>query len=99
MSKVCRAIERIDHPSVSRWRWLGEPSLLGKDRVSREGIMDDIDYPLLRPVIGVGDKVDDVFVFNAKAVARTFSQNGSSLASRVRGDGGKPIKWDFLIVW
>ena len=99
MSKVGRAVERIDHPFVSRWRLLGEPSLLGKDRVSWEGIMDDIDDPLLRPVIGVGDEVDDLFVFNAKAGARTFRQNGSSLPCCVSSDGGEPIEWDILIVW
>ena len=99
MCKIGCAIERIDHPFVSRRRLLGESSLLGKDTMGWEGIMDDINDALLRPVIGIGDEVDDVFVLNAKASARTFTQNGSSLARRVSGDGGESIERDILIVW
>ena len=51
---------------------LGQPTFLGKDRVSREGVVDDLDDPLLRLVIGTGDKVDDLLMFNAKTSARAF---------------------------
>jgi hypothetical protein len=54
--------------------------------MGREGVVDDVDDPLLRPVVGVGDKVDDLLMFNAKTGARAFRQNGSSLAGRVSGD-------------
>ena len=66
MGEVGRAIKRIDHPFVAGWRLLGQPTFLGKDRMGREGVMDDVDDALLRPMVGVGDKVDDLLMFNAK---------------------------------
>jgi hypothetical protein len=37
-----------------------------------EGVVDNVDDPLLRPVVGVGNKVDDLLMFNAKTGARAF---------------------------
>ena len=51
---------------------LGQPTFLGKDRVGWEGVVDDVDNPLLRLVISAGDKVDDLLMFDAKASARAF---------------------------
>jgi hypothetical protein len=48
--------------------------------------VDDVDYPLLCLMVGIGDKVDYLLMFNAKTVARAFRQNGSSLAGRISGD-------------
>jgi len=48
--------------------------------------VNNIDNSLLRPVIGVGDKIDGLFMFNAKTGAGAFFENGSSLAGRLSGD-------------
>jgi hypothetical protein len=86
VSEVGRAIKRIDHPFVAGWRLLGQPTFLGKDTMGWEGVVDDVDNPLLCLMVGIGDKVDYLLMFNAKTVARAFRQNGSSLAGRVSGD-------------
>jgi hypothetical protein len=65
---------------------LGETTFLRKDTMGWEGVVDDVDDPLLRLVVGVGDKVDDLLMFNAKTLARAFHQNGSGLPGRVSGD-------------
>jgi hypothetical protein len=54
--------------------------------MGREGIMDDVDDPLLRLVVSVGDKVDNLLVFNAKTGARAFPENGPGLAGCVSSD-------------
>jgi hypothetical protein len=72
VGEVGRAVKRIDHPFVAGWRLLGQSAFLGKDTMGREGVMDDVDDPLLRLVVGVGDKVDNLLTFNAKTGARAF---------------------------
>jgi len=86
VGEVGRAIKRINHPFVAGWRLLGLPTFLGKDRMSREGVMDDVDDTLLRLVVGVGDKVDDLLMFDTKSGTCAFNQNGSGLAGRINGD-------------
>jgi hypothetical protein len=49
-----------------------QPTFLGKDTMGREGVMDDVNDPLLRLVVRVCDEVDDLLMFNAKTNARTF---------------------------
>ena len=73
VGKIGCAIEWINHPFVARWKLLGQPTFFGKDRMSRKGGVDDIDNPLLRLVIGVGNKVDGLLMFNTKTRARAFS--------------------------
>jgi hypothetical protein len=65
---------------------LGQPTFLGKDTMGWEGVVDDVDNPLLCLMVGIGDKVDDLLMFNAKTIACAFRQNGSGLAGRVSGD-------------
>ena len=72
MGEVSRAIKRIDHPFVAGWRLLGQPTFLGKDRMGWEGVMDDVDDALLRPVVGIGNEVDELLMFNAKTGACAF---------------------------
>jgi hypothetical protein len=40
--------------------------------MGREGVMDDVNDPLLCLVVGVCDEVDDLLMFNAKTSARAF---------------------------
>jgi hypothetical protein len=40
--------------------------------MSRETIADDVDDPLLCLVVGVGDKVNDLLMFNPKTGAFAF---------------------------
>ena len=86
MGEVGCAIKRIDHPFIAGRRRFGQPALLGKDRMGWKGVLNHVDDALLCPVVGVGDKVDDLLVFNAKTGARGFSENGSGLASCVSGN-------------
>ena len=72
MSEVGRAIKRINHPFVAGWRVLGETPFLSKDTRGREGVVNDVDNSLLRLMVGIGDKVDDLFMFNAKTGARAL---------------------------
>ena len=37
-----------------------------------EGVVNDVDDPLLCLVVGIGDKIDDLLMFNAKTGARAF---------------------------
>jgi hypothetical protein len=37
-----------------------------------ETVTDDVDDALLRPVVGVGHKVDDLLMFNAKTGTHAF---------------------------
>jgi hypothetical protein len=72
VGEVGRAIKRIDHPLVAGWRLLGETTFLSEDTVGWEGVVNDVDDSLLCLVIGVGDKIDDLLMFNAKTAARAF---------------------------
>ena len=72
VGEVGRAIKWINHPLVAGWKLFGQPTFLGKDRMGREGVVDDVDDALLRPVVGVGDEVDDLLMFNAKTGTRAF---------------------------
>ena len=53
VGEVGRAIKRIDHPFVAGWRLLGQPTFLGKDTMGRKGVVNHVDDPLLRLVVGV----------------------------------------------
>ncbi len=83
VGKVGRTVEGINHPFVARWKLLGQTTLFGQDRMGREGAVDDVDNPLLRLAIRVGDKIDELFMLDMKPGARTFLKNSSALASRI----------------
>ena len=72
VGEVGRAIKRINHPFVAGWKLLGQPSFLGKDMMGWEGVVDDLDDPLLRLAVGISDKIDDLLMFNPKTSARAF---------------------------
>jgi hypothetical protein len=70
MGEVGRAVKRIDHPFVAGWRLFCQPPFLGKDTMGREDVVDDVNDSLLRLVVGVSDKIDDLLIFNAKTSPR-----------------------------
>jgi hypothetical protein len=72
MNEVCRPIKRIDHPREAGWRLLGQPTFLSKDTMGGEGVVDDVDDPLLCLMIGVGDQINEFFMLNVKTGARAF---------------------------
>lgn len=86
MCEVGRAIKRVDYPFIAGWGLFGQPSLLGKDGVGWEALLNDVDDALLRPVVGVGHEVDDLLVFDGETGTCGFSEYGSGLAGCIRRD-------------
>ena len=72
VGEVGRAIKRIDYPFVAGWRLLGETTFLSKDTMGWESVVNDVDDSLLCLVVSIGDKIDDLLMFNAKTGARAF---------------------------
>lgn len=48
----------------------GQSSLLSKDGVGWEGLVDNVNNPLFRLVVGVRDQINDLFMLNAKTSTR-----------------------------
>jgi hypothetical protein len=72
VGEIGRAVKRIDHPFVAGWKLFCQPAFLGKDVMGRKGVVNHVNDPLFRLVVGVSDEVDDLSMFNAKTGPRAF---------------------------
>ena len=59
--------------------------------------MNDVDDPLFRLVVGVGDKINDLFMLNTKTGLRAFNQNASGLTGCISGDRDQYIEGIFSL--
>jgi hypothetical protein len=64
----------------------------------RESIVDDIDNALLRLAVCVGDKVDDLFVFNTKPGACESHEDGPCLLGCVNGDRDEDVEGNIPVI-
>ena len=46
----------------------------------------------------LGNKVEDLLMFNAKSDTRAFNENGSGLAGRINGNSKKRVKGYILFM-
>lgn len=98
VSEVGRAVKRIDDLFVTGGSLLGEPTLFGKNRMGWERVVDHVDDPLFRLMVGISDKVEELLVFNANTAARAFDENGAGLAGRINGNRKERVEGNILVM-
>jgi hypothetical protein len=67
MSKIRRAVKRINDPEIGRRGLLHMSSFLGQHPMERESSADVVDDTLFSRMIGVGDKINRALVFDTEA--------------------------------